>query len=331
MLTTITIKKGPADAKRRAEEIWAKLSPRVRRVLRRFRDDTLRCHIRLEEGKGRWDARGVISLPRGTVVGKGRGETLEAVLDDLARSLFREARRYKERFHADAAVERKRRRVRQMEASTPDLGVSREEGDPETFFQVLRPVLASLSQHAEHELRIAELEGRITPGSCTTREILDEVMVRAWDRWSERPDDVPLERWLTGLLHETVDARSEGVEFASLEERVTLPDEEPDWDAEADTWFLDAGDQPLLEDLIPDEGAPPYGWAEAEDERDWILSNLASMPRPKRRAYLLFSIEGWEIEEIALLQGRSADEVRADVEDVRAELERRARAMAAEA
>jgi len=299
-------------------------------VLRRFPEDTLHLRIRLEQTPEDWAARGVLSVPHGTVVGRGRGETLETALDALADSLFRDARRYKERRHADAAAGRKRRLRRTLESSVEHLGAFRGEDDREAFFDVLRPALAALRERAEHEVRIAALEGHPGESSRPVDEVLDEVLVRAWDRWEERPDGVPLERWLTALLHEVVDEGTGGVETESLDAPAGSADGRPrtDWDAERALWFLPGDESPALEDLIPDAAAPPTAWAEAADEAEWILEHLADLPRAQRRAYLLHALEGWDVDEIALLQGRDVEAVQRDIESTRELLAERAGGLA---
>jgi len=47
------------------------------------------------------------------------------------------------------------------------------------------------------------------------------------------------------------------------------------------------------------------------------------VPRSRRRAFTLNVLEGWELEEVAILQDRSIAEVKADVDAVREALRRR--------
>ena len=50
-----------------------------------------------------------------------------------------------------------------------------------------------------------------------------------------------------------------------------------------------------------------------------------SFPTDQRRAFTLHVLEGWDVVDIALVQGRSAEEVQADIEVVRRALRERLR------
>lgn len=333
METRLVFKGVPEDLHTRARERWKQQEERIERVLRRFRPELRRITVTMEKNRRGYEARGVISVPTGTIIARGKGADWTNAMDDLAERLFREARKHKERLHDDAVSERKRRLQADFTRAGIYLEESRRADAREAFFDLLKPLLGNLREHAGHELAIAQLEGWLEPGEITVSGLLDEILIRAWDRWEERPQDLPLGQWLFGLLHEILDEKMDArgeVELVSLEERPTLDprhaEAEKDWDADQAFWFWPDEERVLLEDLIPDEGAPPESWKEAEAERTWILAQLSEQPRLRRRAYMLYAIEGWEAAEIALLQRRSVDEVEADLAEVRAWLEERARA-----
>lgn len=73
-----------------------------------------------------------------------------------------------------------------------------------------------------------------------------------------------------------------------------------------------------LEDLIPDtEGTEPWRRLEAEEQRDRLLALIAGLPHARRQALLLHAMEGYATDEIAMLQDRPEDEVKADIESAR--------------
>jgi DNA-directed RNA polymerase specialized sigma24 family protein len=60
--------------------------------------------------------------------------------------------------------------------------------------------------------------------------------------------------------------------------------------------------------------------ASDEEQRLWILDQLRGFTREQRRAFTLYTLEGWNADEVAALQARAPEAVLLDVEHVRSEL-----------
>ena len=113
-----------------------------------------------------------------------------------------EIRQHKERLRHEEVHHRRCRRERDFATAEPHLTALHHERDRDVFFDLLRPLLRNLRDHARRELIIAQLEGDILPGELTVSDLLDEVLLRAWDEWNDRPRTQRLDRWLVRLLHE---------------------------------------------------------------------------------------------------------------------------------
>ena len=73
-----------------------------------------------------------------------------------------------------------------------------------------------------------------------------------------------------------------------------------------------------LGDLIPDlKGTDAWERLDAKEQNDRILSLLAELPSFQRQAFLLHTLEDHDTAEIATLQGRPEDQVKADIEAAR--------------
>ncbi len=117
-------------------------------------------------------------------------------------------------------------------------------------------------------------------------------------------------------------------EEVPLSTRVDLTTDEPltpevDVD-EIDFWLerIFNQQQPLtLEDLLPD-AETDEAWKElsAEEQQRRIEQALGSLPPLQREAFLLAFVEGFDTMEIAMLQGRSEDEVKNDLQAARKQL-----------
>ena len=79
-----------------------------------------------------------------------------------------------------------------------------------------------------------------------------------------------------------------------------------------------------LEDILPShEADEPWQQLEAIDQMKWVLAQLGAVSATQRRAFTLHLLDGWEPDEIAMVQGRSVEEVRGDIEAVRQMLRNR--------
>lgn len=325
---------GCDEAQRRSvESYWDKKLPRIRKLLGMYRPDqqeirlTLRAHARPNQ-KPLFEGRAVVHLPTGTVVAEDSNHDPQALVDRLADTLVADLKRHQERVRRDYVYRRKQRARADLSAAGPLLARDQESGRREDFFQLLRPQLEFLRDHARRELRLLEMEGVLQRGELSVGDLLDEVVQLAWQRMPQRPARWPLAVWLTDLMHEAlrqwVDKKPQP--RVSLEERVEQdgaekPEvlEQPWWEA---LWGYD--ESLTLEDLLPgSQGTEAWDALEAEEQRQKILEGLKDLPPLQRQALLLHALEDYDLAEIAMLQDRSEEAVRADIEAARAALRQR--------
>ena len=121
---------------------------------------------------------------------------------------------------------------------------------------MLRPHLGFLRDYARREIRMLEQDGTLHRGELTVDDLLDQVMVLAYERFQDRPRQVPLDLWLTDLVQDALERwiKQEPRPHLSLEERADevppyeVPREDEEWWAE----LLGEEETLRLEDLIPD-------------------------------------------------------------------------------
>jgi RNA polymerase sigma factor (sigma-70 family) len=309
---------------------WSKKLTRLEKLLVPYRPDLqdvrLTVHRHEQNPQRAWyEGRAVIHLPTGTLVAQANDKEPRAVLDCLADTLAREIKRHKEHVRKDYVFKRKTRARADLSAAGPLLERDREVGRREDFFQLLRPMLDFLRDHARRELRILELEGVLHRNELNAADVLDEVLTRAWQRFADRPKHLALDLWLTSLLHEVLETwvKQEPRPHASLEERAP---EGAGSTGEQEWWaaLLGYDDAFTLEDLVPGS-AGTEAWDElaAEEQRRQLLALVAELPTPQRQAFLLHALEDYDLAEIAMLQDRPESQVRADIEAARKALKER--------
>ncbi|GIW79829.1 MAG: hypothetical protein KatS3mg105_1636 [Gemmatales bacterium] len=308
--------------KDRLSQYWSKKVRRIERVLTPYRPDLvelrLTFHRHSADNKGEWfEGRAVVHLPTGTVVAEANEKDGQVVLDRIADTLVRDIKRHKEQVRKDYVFKRKVRAREDLSAAGPYLERDREVGRKEDFFQLLRPQLRFLADHARRELRILELEGVLHANEVSVADVLDEVLTRAWQQFPDRPKQLSLDLWLTSLLHDVLEAcvKQEPRPHASLEERVETAEEgEEEWWAS----LLGYDESLSLEELVADsEAFDAWNELEAEERNKRVLSLVADLPAAQRQAFLLQALEDYDIAEIAMLQDRPESEVKADIEKAR--------------
>lgn len=302
---------------------WAKKWPRLAKLLSGYPealiDVRLTAHHRHHHERHWYDVRTVIHLPSGTLVAEASDKSPRAVLDSLADTMAAEIKRHKELVRKDYVFKRKNRRREDLSAAGPLLSRDRKAGQQEDFFRLLRPLLGYLRDHARRELRMLELDGLLHRGEVTVNDVLDELITRAWDQFESRPPDMPLDLWLVDLLHDTFEGliKQEWRPHLSLEDKAgeKIPAEVPQVDdQEWWAWLLGYDDDEILEDEVPGRpGDRPDQPVEFEDEQEHVLKLVSQLPDPLRQTFVLYALEDYTPSEIAMIQDRPEDQVRADI------------------
>jgi len=303
-----------------ASAYWEKKLPRIERLLEHYAPDETELRLTVWHHPERvgYEARAVLHLPSGTVVADETDKDLHAALDAAADTLVRVLKKHEERLRHDDVYRRHRPRRMDVSAAGPLLQRDVELGRRETFFQLLQPVLRKLHRYARRELLLMEMEGLLPQHEWTVDDLLDEVALRAWRRYDERPKDVALDVWLMDLLHEVLGEWTQAPAADSLEQPV--PSSEKEEEEEESWWSEPLGykEELYLEDLLPDYHAEPSWEAlSSTEQREKLLAWLSKLPAPQRQAFLLHALEDYQPFEIAMILDRSEEQVRKDIEAAR--------------
>jgi RNA polymerase sigma factor (sigma-70 family) len=325
MMSSHLVFNGVGDAvKGRIESYWARKRPRLEKLLAPYPEDVreIRLTISHHEHDPRhelYEARGVVILPTGTLAVEATDDDPQVVVDRIVDTLVAEIRRHKEKVRKDCVYKRRNRNREDLSAAGPRLQQHREAGNRDDFFRRLRPHLGFLRDYARREIRMLEQDGTLHRGELTVDDLLDQVVILAYERFKDRPRKVSLDLWLTDLVDDALEQwiKQEPRPHVSLEDRAEkfLPAEPPRDDD--DPWWAELMDEEErlgLEDLIPDpRETAPWTNLEAEAQRDRLLGLIAKLPPERRQAFLLHALEGYATGEIAMLQDRPESEVKADI------------------
>jgi RNA polymerase sigma factor (sigma-70 family) len=164
------------------------------------------------------------------------------------------------------------------------------------------------------------MQERIRRRQITVEDVRDEVILRAWAQLAHKDPTEPMEVWLTRLVHEVLDEQIANRPAVSIDREVDETDSPPDAEAAevTDIELLVEEPPPVrLNDILPNDSAPePWQELDIQDQMRWVLTQLSTLPHVQRRAFTLHLLDGWDPDEIAMIQGRSAQEVREDIQAV---------------
>lgn len=184
--------------------------------------------------------------------------------------------------------------------------------------------LARLERFVERELYFRETSGEISPDQITCEEVVDEVIAQALEENDgAKPDLLALEAWLYRLA---ISAMVE-LEARAQEDSASLHLEDY-----AGRPNVGASDEPVLQFHQPDETftgenviadprlATPEQIAYSDEIIELIQTALRGATRTDREAFILYSLEGFSVGEIAAITDRSREEVDNSINAARAHL-----------
>lgn len=333
MAEQIVIPEESTELKERVSDYWNRKRRRIKRLLQPIPEDQQSLRLSMRPAKNGWDVRVILVLPTGTLVAEEQTfhrDEWPAAVDRVADKLAMEIRRHKEKLRHDDVYRRKRRREDEFHRVRSFLESDVRKGDRASFMELIRPLLRQVADQAHHELLVAQLEGAIRPGELSVSDLVDEVAVRAWENYDHRPTRLNLDQWLLHLLHEVLDEYYQKVSRTDHSVEEPIPADDPRYQTDIG-WMVE--NEPYLQNFLspltlyqtlPDHEVPePWQELAAQEQMQWLVNQLRRFPHPARRAFMLHVVEGWDASEIALLQNRSVDQVREDIDRVRESLRQR--------
>ena len=176
--------------------------------------------------------------------------------------------------------------------------------------------LSRLDRFVERELYFRETTEQISPDLVTKNEVIDEVVARALGDGAEKPERMALEPWLYRLAIRAMDdlaARSpESLSPVPLEESVRKRN-------------VGGSDEPELQFHQPDETfteesviadrrvATPEDIAYSDEMVALMQVALKGATRADRESFILHTIEGFSVEEIAAITDRRREHVQTSI------------------
>ncbi|WP_456432143.1 sigma-70 family RNA polymerase sigma factor [Thermosulfuriphilus sp.] len=316
----------PADresARRYLEKIWE----RFERLTRHINPDLKLLRVVVEglEKKKTYYVHLTLSLPWGVLSARGEHKRLKSAFKVARERLEREYAEAAARIRGEAVYKRKNRYYQELSAAFADLAADRQAGLKERFDDRLKPILRNLYRIARREIIFYQLTGDLPPGAIDPADIVDEVILWAYEHYDDlvATSSLPLvlhQKMIEILRQEVAKYRGERI---SIEEELPLDDVRFRLQEDLDSPYY----EPELlrwEDVLPsDVAVEPEEVLSAEELTNLIMRELSHLPEEKRQAFVWHVIDGYDIMEVAKIIGVSKEEIARWIEEVRGHLKTR--------
>jgi DNA-directed RNA polymerase specialized sigma24 family protein/ribosome-associated translation inhibitor RaiA len=176
--------------------------------------------------------------------------------------------------------------------------------------------LGRLERFVERELYFRESADEILPEAISKEEVIDEAIAQALGDGAEKPERLALEPWLYRIAMRVVqdlcESCSQSASSFHLEESARKPNVRAT--DEPELQFHQPDETLIGENVIPDRRvSTPEDIAYSDEMLSLVQFVLAGAKRSDREAFLLHTVEGFSMEEIAIITDRNVAAVRASI------------------
>ncbi len=314
------------------------LLEKLNRRLRAFRPELVHLKGLVEDNSPRHGA--VVSwnlrLPSGQMAAQESGANvlaaLKAASDDLIlqvgkhKDLLRSSHKWRRRGARDS-VDRDSAQKSAMPSESAKASEQPAAATSEDIRSYINAHLGRLERFVERELYFREASGQVSASSVTKDEVVDEAVVRALGDGEEGPEGLAFEPWFYRLaiqsINDLTSRSTQGISDIRLEQPSNLNDVVANDDTESD--FHQPDEFVSESDAIADSSAEtPEDIAYSDELISLVQFALRNAGRNDREVFVLHSLEGFSVAEIAAITDRRPDDVRSAISSARERLRRSA-------
>jgi len=290
-------------------------SRKITRLLPTFSSEDLELHITLEK------------LPRGqqyhtvlVLTTPQRVIRIEEMENNLSTSLlrsFEELTRRVKKFKSQ--LNRKKYWKREYVSGQVEIPAPESPELEDSISQNLERVENYIRREVYHR---SVSEG-FSPGLLDPQAVLDEVFLSLSTQADTRPAEGTAEQWMVQVSRAVLNRMVQDLQESREQPHLEDAGPPPKWDDEA-SQFHHPEEVIHLEDLLRDEHSlSPEELLSREETMERLQEAIAGLPAALRESFVLFDLEGFHSDEVAMITGKEQSEVINDVETARSELKRR--------
>jgi RNA polymerase sigma factor (sigma-70 family) len=268
-----------------------------------------------------------LRLPSGQMAVQESAPTAAAALKAVCEDLLQQVTRHKDLLRTSQKWRRRRsaRREPQVPFEETVAAVQPTNVSLDDIRSYVNVNLGRLDRFVEREIYFREAAEQMAPNSVAKEEIIDEVIARALGDGAEKPEKLALEPWLYRLairsIGDLASRANDNLSSVHLEASARTPNVRAS--DEAELQFHQPDEMLTEESIIPDTRvATPEDVAYTDEMITLVQYALSGTKRADREAFILHTIEGFSLEEIAAITDRKPEEIRASINAAREHLRR---------
>jgi RNA polymerase sigma factor (sigma-70 family) len=303
------------------------------RRLQVFRPELVHLHAIIEEKPVRTgiEVRLDLRLPSGDIATAETAASSEAAIKGAFEDLLERFGKHTDRLRARHKWPNRRRagQTRPI-AETPFeetvAAVQPPKASDEDISSYLNANLSRLRRFVEREILYREANGDLQPYQLRVDEVIDEAIANALDH-EEKPEKLAVEAWLyrlaLGALGDLSSRSREDVSSVSLDQPARVFEMSPTIQDESRLEFHQPDESVMHESIIPNRDiSTPEDTAAQSEIISLIERALHGTKSRDREAFLLFTVEGFTVDEIVAISNRPQDAVRKSIQAAREYLQR---------
>jgi RNA polymerase sigma factor (sigma-70 family) len=307
---------------------------RLRQRLQVFKPDLIHLHAFVEQGNNRGASSSLnLRLPSGQMAAQKSGDNALAAVKAAFADLLSQVTKHKEllrghwtRKTRTRAVENEPATASAVKAAPAKKPPQPQPGSAESSLENwVNANLPRLQAFVEGELQLRVAGGQIREGQVSCEEVIDEVMVSALSHEDGKADLLTPESWfhrlallaIRRLIHANADTGNLSLDAPAGKQNVTGSDEnvlqfhQPDDSLPEESVIRDANVRTPEEIFAGEEMVAQLGLV------------LREVGTQDREAFVLYTLEGFTVDEIARLAGRSPEQVRKSIHHARERIQQK--------
>jgi RNA polymerase sigma factor (sigma-70 family) len=307
---------------------------KLRQRLQVFKPDLVHLHAFVEQGNNRSASSSLnLRLPSGQMAAQKSGANALAAVKAAFADLLSQVTKHKELLRGHWTRKSRPRPVdNEPLAAAAAKAVMVKKPAPAQLSAAERSLenwvnanLARLQDFVEGELQLRVAAGQVREGQVSCEEVIDEVMVSALSHEDGKADLLTPESWfhrlallaIRRLIHSNADTGNLSLDAPAGKQNVTGSDEnvlqfhQPDDSLPEESVIRDANVRTPEEIFAGEEMVAQLGL---------VLREVGTLDR---EAFVLYTLEGFTVDEIARLAGRSQEQVRKSIHHARERIQQK--------
>ena len=307
------------------------LVEKLRRRLQVFRPELLQLKGAVEQNSAREGTTVSLTLhlPAGQLAAQRSAPTAVAAIKSAFDDLLQQTTRHKDLLRSSHKWARRRSTKNRIEAQVPFektlAAIPPSTVSHEDIRCYVNANLSRLERFVERELYFREAAEQISPDSVTKDEVIDEVIAGALGDGGDKPDKLALEPWLYRLaIHAIGDVQArngDNIISVRLEDSARMPNVRAS--DEPELQFHQPDESFTKESIIADPRAATPEDVASSDEMNTLVQFVLAAARPRdREVFILHTMEGFTVAEIASITDRKPESINASILAAREHLRR---------